>query len=105
MATAVLVASGFTCSSAFEVSRSRFALHLPNSTTASQVRVQFAQAMTANSAAFATMQGDNTGSPYLVFSGSGPLVSHPIPTVTPFVRILTSAAMTGPSSYTVLPIV
>jgi hypothetical protein len=104
MATSVIVASGFATSSAFVVDRPRFALHTVNSTPPSQVRVGFAQSLDATSAGFALLMGENTGAPYVVLSGGLSVVSQPIPAITPWARIVLSAATTGPFSFTVLPL-
>jgi hypothetical protein len=105
MATAVLVASGFTVSSAFELTRARFAVHLVNSLIAgTQVRVAFAQTLDATSAQFGVLQAENSAAPYLVFSAGMAVVSQPIPAITPYARLVTTGALGGPSSYTVLPL-
>ena len=101
MATTVLVASGFTVSSAVQLTRGAFALHLPSSCTATIIHVQHAATLDANSAGFATRFGDNTGAPLVVASTGGPFISAPIAAVTPFVRVRLLTAAAIPTSFAI----
>jgi hypothetical protein len=98
----VLVASGFATSSAFLLNRPTFAIMLPNSTTATQVRLQFATDLTATSAGFATLQNEAGTAPWVAFSGSGPLASAPVPAITHIARLWLSGNVAGPSSYAIV---
>ncbi len=104
MASAVVINSGSVCSSAFALTRATFALVAVDSGAPANVRIAFAPSLTSNSAAFAVLQGDNTGAPYLVLSGGTQLCSQPIPAITAVARIVLSAAPTWPVSFTLLPL-